>query len=112
MVEPRSKDGPREAPQKKIVMMPTWKTKKAKTSKFVDAESYNRNEREGNYQLVMGRQRRMEKEKNKIITIDTEKFANIETHIKKNNMWKLKQEVGDVLVTNKLMKPGGSNPHS
>jgi hypothetical protein len=29
--------------------VPTWKTKKGKTSKFVDARSYNRNEREGIY---------------------------------------------------------------
>jgi hypothetical protein len=27
-------------------MVPTWKTKKGKTSKFVDAGGYNRNERE------------------------------------------------------------------
>ena len=29
-------------------MVPIWKTKKGKTSKFVDAGGYNRNEREGN----------------------------------------------------------------
>jgi hypothetical protein len=43
-------------------MVPTWKTKKGKISKIVDAGEYNRNEREGNWQLEMGRQRRAEKE--------------------------------------------------
>jgi hypothetical protein len=28
-------------------MVPTWRTKKRKTSKFVDAGNYNLNEREG-----------------------------------------------------------------
>ena len=43
-------------------MVPTWKTKKGKTSKFVNAGRYNMNEREWNWRLVMGRQRRVEKE--------------------------------------------------
>ena len=30
-------------------MVPTWKSKKGKTSKFVDAGGYNRNEREGGF---------------------------------------------------------------
>ena len=32
--------------QKNFEIVPTWKTKKGKTSKFVDARGYNRNERE------------------------------------------------------------------
>jgi hypothetical protein len=36
--------------------------KKGKTSKFMDAGGYNRNEREGNCRLGMGRHRGMEKE--------------------------------------------------
>ena len=42
-------------------MFSTWKTKKGKTSKFVDTGSYNWNEREGNRRLGMGRQRKVEK---------------------------------------------------
>ena len=34
------------------------------TSKFVDAGGYNRNEREGNFRLGMGRQRRVKKKEN------------------------------------------------
>ena len=62
MVEPRSKDGPRKAPKKNFEMVPTWKTKKAKTSKFLDAGGYNGNERAGNGRLGMGRLRGLEKE--------------------------------------------------
>ena len=59
-------------------MVSTWKKKKRKTSEFMDARSDNRNEREGNYQLGMGGQRRMEK-KNKFRTLGTERYANIKT---------------------------------
>ena len=38
--------GPRKAPSKNFGMLSTWKTKKGKTSKFMDAGGYNRNERE------------------------------------------------------------------
>ena len=62
MVWPRAKDGPRKTPKKNFRMVPTWKTKKGKTSKFVDSGGYNKNEREGNWRLVMGRQRRVERE--------------------------------------------------
>ena len=58
----RAKDGPRKAPEKNFGMVPTWKTKKGKTSKFVDSGGYNRNEREGNWRLGISRERRMEKE--------------------------------------------------
>ena len=59
-------------------MVPTWKTKKGKTSKIVDAGGYNRNERE---RVIggMGRQRRVEK-KNKF-TFGTERCENF------NNMY-------------------------
>ena len=43
-----AKNGGRKAPQKNFGMVSTWKTKKGKTAKFVDAGGYNRNEREGN----------------------------------------------------------------
>jgi hypothetical protein len=49
-------------------MVPTWKSKKGKSSKFVDAGGYNRNEREGNWRLGMGRQREVEKKN--IFTLD------------------------------------------
>ena len=39
-------------------MEPTWKTKKGKTSKFLNAGGYNKNERAGNWRL--GRQIRVE----------------------------------------------------
>ena len=55
-------------------MAPTWKTKKGKNSKFVDAGGYNKNEREGKCRLGMGRQRSMEKV-NKF-TLSTERFEN------------------------------------
>ena len=61
-------------PRRILEFVPTWKTKKGKTSKFVDAGGYNRNEREENWRLAMGRQRRMEKE-NKF-TLGTEKCEN------------------------------------
>ena len=35
-------------------MMPTWETKKGKTSEFLDAEGYNMYERAGNWRLGMG----------------------------------------------------------
>ena len=59
-------------------MVPTWTTKKEKTSKFVDAGSYNMNEREGNQQHGIDRQRTMDK-KNKITNLGTERCANIKT---------------------------------
>ena len=34
-----AKDGPRKTPWKNFGMVPTWKTEKGKTSKFVDADS-------------------------------------------------------------------------
>ena len=55
-----------------------WKKKNRKTPKFVNAGSYNRNEREGNLQHGMGRQRRMEK-KNKIRILGREPRENIKT---------------------------------
>ena len=44
LVQPRAKDVPRKAPLKNFRMVPTWKTKKEKTSEFLDAVGYNRNE--------------------------------------------------------------------
>ena len=38
-------------------MVPTWKTKEEKTSEFLEAGGYNRNERAGNWRLGIGRQR-------------------------------------------------------
>ena len=52
-------------------MVSTWKKKKGKTSKLVDAGSHNWNEREGNQECGMDWQRRMEK-KNKIKILYTE----------------------------------------
>ena len=51
--------------------------KKGKTSEFLDAGGYNRNEREreGNWRIGMGQQRRVEKE-NKF-TLGTERCENI-----------------------------------
>ena len=43
-------------------MVSTWKTKKGKTSKFVNAGGYNGNERVEDWRLGMGRQRGVEKE--------------------------------------------------
>ena len=57
---PHAKDGPRKAPQKNFRMVPTWKTK---TSEFLDAGGYNRNESAGNWRLGMGRQRGVKKKK-------------------------------------------------
>jgi hypothetical protein len=54
LVRPRSEDGPRKATSKNFGMLPTWKTNKGKTSKFVDAGGYNKNERAGNWRLGMG----------------------------------------------------------
>ena len=56
-------------------MVSNWKKKKRKTSKFVDAGSYNRNEGEGNWRLEVDRQGDVEK-KNKF-TLDTERCENI-----------------------------------
>ena len=53
-----------------------WENER-KTSKFVDAGSNNRNEKEGNYQHGMGRQRRMKEEEKK--TLHTETCANIDS---------------------------------
>ena len=75
LVWPRAKYGRRNAPWKNFGMVPTWNTKKEKTSKFVDAGGFNRNEKEGNLRLGMSRQRRVEKE-NKF-TLDTERCENI-----------------------------------
>ena len=55
-------------------MVPTWKTKKGMTSKFVDAGGYNGNEREGNWRLGMGRQGGVDKQ-NKF-TLGTERCEN------------------------------------
>ena len=62
LVWSRVKDGPRKAPQKNFRMLPTWKTKKGKTSEFLDAGGCNMNERAGNWRLGMGQQRGVEKE--------------------------------------------------
>ena len=35
------------------IMVPTWKTKKGKTSEFMNAGGYNRNERAEDWQLGM-----------------------------------------------------------
>ena len=43
--------------KKKIGMISVWEKKKGKTSKFVVAGGYDRNEREENWRLGMGRQR-------------------------------------------------------
>ena len=49
LVWPRAKNNRRKAKSKGFEMVSTWKkNKKRKTSKFVDAGSNNRNEREGN----------------------------------------------------------------
>ena len=48
-------------------MVPTWKTKKGKTWKFMDAGAYNSNERETSW-LGVGRQGGVENEK-KIVTL-------------------------------------------
>ena len=55
-------------------MVPTWKTKKGKTSKFMDAGGYNRNEGEENWRLVVEPQGGMKKE-NK--TLGTGWYENI-----------------------------------
>ena len=56
LVWPRAKDVPRKAPKKNFRMVSTWKTKKWKTSKFLDAGGYNWNVRAGNWRLGKGRQ--------------------------------------------------------
>ena len=66
-------------------MVSAWKTKKGKTSKFVDAGGYNRIERERNWRLWVGRQRRVEK-KDKIITLGTERYENIKTLYANNKL--------------------------
>ena len=56
-------------------MVPAYKTKNGKVSKFVDTGGYNRNEREregGIWQLGVGRQGGVEK-KNKIVSLGTER---------------------------------------
>ena len=63
LVWPRAKDRPRKAPKKNFIMVSTWKTKKGKTSEFVDAAGYDRNERAGYWRHRMGQQRGLEKEK-------------------------------------------------
>ena len=45
----RRMDEERKAPSKNFGTVSTWEKKKKKTSKFVDAGSYNRNEREENH---------------------------------------------------------------
>ena len=56
-------------------MVPTWKTKKGKTSKFVDAGDYNRKEREENWRFGICRERSVEKEH--LFTLGTERCENI-----------------------------------
>ena len=56
----------------------TWKRKKGKTSKFVDAETSKWNEREGNKQYGMDRHGRMEN-KNKIKVLDKKRCENVDT---------------------------------
>ena len=68
-------------------MVTAWKKKKkkGKITKFKDAGSNHRNEREGHQQLGMYQQGIKEKE-NKIKTIGTERSENIDTlHIYKNS---------------------------
>ena len=50
-----------------VGMVSNWKTKKVKISKVVDLGGYNRNEREGNLRLGMGRQRRVGKKTQKYV---------------------------------------------
>jgi hypothetical protein len=59
---PCANNGPKKAPLKNFKMLTTWKTKKEKTSEFVDASDYNSNERTGNWRLAMGQHRGVEKE--------------------------------------------------
>ena len=48
LVWPRAQNGRRNVPSKNFVKVSTWKKKKkGKTSKFVNAGCYNRNERGG-----------------------------------------------------------------
>jgi len=58
-----------------LSLLPLWKTKKGKTSKFVDALGDNRNERKGNWRLRMGRLREMQKKNN--FPLATERCENI-----------------------------------
>ena len=60
LVWPLVKIGRRKVPSKDFGMMPTWKTKNGKISKFVDAGGYRRNEKEGNWRFNMGRERGVE----------------------------------------------------
>ena len=62
-------------PRRIFRMVLTWKTKKEKTSEFLDAGGYNRNQRTGNWRLGMGLQRGVEKESK--FSLGTEKFENI-----------------------------------
>ena len=57
-------------------MVPTWKTKKENTSKFVDANERERERERESCQRGVGRQRTAEKE-NKIVTLDREICENI-----------------------------------
>ena len=58
-------------------MVPTWKMKKRKTLKFVDEECYNKNEREGNWRLGLGRQGGVEKENKNLGTERCEIIKNL-----------------------------------
>ena len=74
------KEWTRKGPWKKFGMVSTWKPKKGKASKFVDAGGYNRNEREREREreelaTSMCLQRGAEK-KNKF-TLGTERCENI-----------------------------------
>ena len=74
LVWPLAKDEPRKSPSKNFGMVPTWKTKKGKTSKFVDEGGYNKDKRQGNWRLGISRQRRVKKERK--FLLGTEKCEN------------------------------------
>ena len=77
LVWPRAKDGSKKAPKANFRMVPIWKTKIGKTSEFVDAGGYNRNERAGNWRLGMCRQRRVGKENESLGTERCENIKNL-----------------------------------
>ena len=79
--------------------VPTWKTKKGKTTKFVDAGVYNRNEREGNWPLGMGRQRGVERKK---ITLGPKRCENIK------NLYIIKQII-DIIISSRTSSTNSRN---
>ena len=67
-------------------MVPTWKTKKGKSSEFLDAGGYNRNQSAGNWRLGMGGQRGAEEEDS--FTLGTERCENIKNLYKNKYTYK------------------------